>query len=115
MPNPINLTELLADREAGTSGEWRVDPQWPADIQDAEGYEIGSIFESRNVGEEWLIAGPVRADEGEALANARRIARLPDLEAAYIEAVELLRDMIEEEDIGVDLYQRARKFLGDEE
>lgn len=94
----INLTELLADREAGTGGEWVID--WfrctadKADVdfakKDGQALKIGDIL--------WSVPrsiGPISIDHnhwaGDHLditePDARRIARLPALEAAYIEAV----------------------------
>lgn len=67
----INMTELLADRENGTDGPWYCDDG--CDVRD------------RND----VMAGIVVTDTPE--IDARRIARLPDLEAAYIEAVGALR------------------------
>lgn len=64
----INMDELIADREAGTGGSWRASGE--------------SVME----GLDYIIAMVMSDDEAD--ADARRIARLPDLEAAYLEAVE---------------------------
>ena len=104
MPNPINIKELIADREVPGVESWAVDG--PSHNQIVwSGTDDRVCFLSHSDGK----------NNNADYAKGRRIARLPDLEAVYIEAVEVLRDMIEEEDIGVDLYQRARKFLGDTE
>lgn len=77
----INLDELRADREAGTGGPWEV-------FNDPECARPGI----EAIGETIVVYGC--DDDGEGVhgdhANARRIARLPDLEAAYLEAVDLL-------------------------
>jgi len=80
MTNKINLSELLADREAGTGGEWAV----------------GRFFNGREVVSGHACVAFARKDFKKtevAQVNARRIARLPALEAAYIEAVGLLDEL----------------------
>lgn len=93
----INLTELIADREAGTGGPWWTDGKYSVD-------ECGVAIIAARTDCGPMPGNPTRgmaawaseilpenADRCE--ANARRIARLPDLEAAYIEAVRALREM----------------------
>lgn len=74
----IILEKLIEDREAGTLGPW----VW----NDEEGYYTLSpgIF---------ISDSPDGTPWGDNIdrANARRIARLPDLEEAYIEAIGLLK------------------------
>lgn len=108
----INMKELIADREAGTPGDWRVH-------EDGRYYGIEapndvSIIVWGEGGDDWCGVRGTEPGELDAHANARRIARLPDLEAAYIEAVELLRDI--EESLTADneyrlLREAARNFL----
>lgn len=88
----INMEELLADREAGTEGAIGLD----------------NIFYVRNA-----HVGFYNWDNQEAAANTRRLHRLPDLEAAYIEAVELLRELMDTGawDLNSPALEHARKFL----
>lgn len=118
----INLTELLADREAGTDGPWNIravskDMKIVGNIHqvtDEAGYPAAFI-------PAWDDPGPGEIDgTEEALANARRIASLPDLESAYIEAVEVLRKIASARSAmdGGSINECraiARKFLGDGE
>lgn len=81
----INLKQLIADREAGTDGPWHVagDPchyDSKTDVVNNRGH---------------LIAGMAGSGVSEMEANAARIARLPDLEAAFLEAVNLLQRISE--------------------
>lgn len=81
----INLDELRADRNAGTDGPWRFDGDWHRlpTILSGPCNEICTVKKR---------GFPSRSDHTKAeSANARRIARLPDLEAAYLEAVEALK------------------------
>lgn len=88
----INMEELLADRETGGRGPFtdnkpmlvRHSPIAHANYETAEGS-----------------------------ANTRRLHRLPDLEAAYIEAVELLRELMDTGawDLNSPALEHARKFL----
>lgn len=88
----INLDELRADREAGTDGPWHCDDG--CDVRD------------RND----VMAGIVVTDTPE--IDARRIARLPDLEAAFLEAVEVIKRLAECPHSGWIIRQvLAREFL----
>lgn len=103
MPNPINIKELIADREAGTGGNWKSVP--------AAG-EFRIVY---NVLGNWLATvWDEYVDDDDPSVDARRIARLPDLEAAYIEAVGVIR-LIAENHKNVNPVKQARKFLGDTE
>lgn len=90
----INLKQLIADREAGTGGPWWSDCEYSEDE-----YGVAVIAARTDCGP--LPGNPTRgmvAWASELLpengnrceTNARRIARLPDLEAAFLEAVQLL-------------------------
>ncbi len=76
MTNKINMAELLADREKGTDGPWTND--------DACGGVLGPL--------------PLLPSIGLKDVDRNRIARLPDLEAAFIEAVKALRLIAENSD-----------------
>lgn len=125
MPNPINIKELIADREAGTDGPWWTDAKY-------DGRECGCSIIAARTDAGPLPGNPTRGAVAFATAilntearrcesNARRIARLPDLEAAYIEAVGHIRALVDW--VGQDMrvyasdipVRDARKFLGDGE
>lgn len=106
----INLAELLADREAGTDGPWYVnEPNKEEERYVGEmiiGAGIRTVREptlhdnrfrevrySEHVVDGCGCCGSPWGNDEHAEADARRIARLPDLEAAYIEAVRALREM----------------------
>lgn len=79
----INLKALIADCEAGTDGPWALEAL--PNCRDGVTYTMVSGSDGSYVVDvdDWsfLTISP---------ATASRIARLPDLEAAYIEAVEML-------------------------
>ena len=90
----INLKQLIADREAGTAGPWWSDCKYRAD-------ECGVAVIAARTDCGPLPGNPTRGmvawasellpENGDRCeTNARRIARLPDLEAAFLEAVQLL-------------------------
>ena len=73
--SPEAVAQMVADREAGTPEPWRMrvnkrDDQYTCDVS-----LCGDIFVLAD------LNGPQYAHQH---ANARRIARLPDLEAAYL-------------------------------
>lgn len=74
----INLERLKADREAGVVGPWRVtdDGGWLEPVG-------GSYVDGK-----YLSICVTATSE----ADKSRIARLPELEAAYIEAAKLLEE-----------------------
>lgn len=76
----INIKELKRDREAGTDGPWIYNQcgEFGETIDCPKGYAVVSA--------RWM--GGSQTDLDISPTDARRIARLPDLEAAYIEAVE---------------------------
>lgn len=76
MTPKINITELMADREAGTGGKWTID-KCPCNHRSCSYYGTSN--------------GSFDQGNGYTLEDARRIARLPALEAAYIEAVGAIR------------------------
>lgn len=88
----INLKELQADREAGTAGDWDI----VSVSQDTGALGIASKALPRVILAQ-VHNGPsfmdvVNGCHPEAqYANAHRIARLPHVEAALIEAVGVLR------------------------
>ncbi|MBQ2263250.1 MAG: hypothetical protein II336_18050 [Loktanella sp.] len=76
------IEQIKADREAGTAGPWAVDDpseEWPAAIEAPSGQEVLSgcgCCGSPN------LSG----------VDARRIARVPDMEAGLLAADELARE-----------------------
>lgn len=86
----IDVEKLRSDMEAGTDGPWR-------ELHDT--YQNGYEVYQEGVGRNWVTSGtkllrifPTR-EFGRDRADARRIARLPDLEQAYM-----------------DLHERERKL-----
>jgi len=77
----INIEDIKRDREAGTGGPWRVreNARHSQDVCDVS--ICGDIFVLAD------ITGPQYVHQ---IPNARRIARVPDLEAAFLDAVETL-------------------------
>ena len=63
------------DRETGTPGPWRVGPVDDTIVTAADGSEVAAVDGDYNEPDLWPIME----------ANARRIATLPDLEAAYLD------------------------------
>ncbi len=97
MMSKINLDELRADGESGTSGPW-----WTAAKYDGRDAGCSIIAARTDAGP--LPGNPTRGAVAFSTAllnteariceaNARRIARLPDLEAAYIEAIETIKSI----------------------
>ncbi len=92
---PEAVAQMVADREAGTPGPWKADTEYYSDsaiVMDANGFRHVDICNCAilNAWDEtgakhWAEAGchydiPKPMQD----ANARRIARLPNLEAAYL-------------------------------
>ena len=67
--SPEAVAQMVADREAGTPGPWTVSPSFNKPRIHADGWIVAQASGERNA------------------ANASRIARLPDLEAAYLSLV----------------------------
>lgn len=82
----INIEELKADRAAGTQGDW----EW------VEAYPNGFTTQWRVSPGVLTVDGSDGTPGGDGIdrANASRIARLPQLEAAYIEAVEHIERLV---------------------
>lgn len=73
----IDVKQMRADMAAGTPGPWRHDgPHWNAIIWSDADNRIAFMAHSNGL------------DDDRDEANASRIARLPDLEAAYLALVE---------------------------
>lgn len=92
----INIEQLKADRQAGTAGPWKIvrydcgDGDIPDNtpmIDGPDDYDAAVVHWKGFKQKYWSSA---HGDERAIEANARRIARLPDLEAAYLEAIGLL-------------------------
>ena len=73
--SPEAVAQMVADREAGTPGPWRMRVNKRDDQDTCDVSICGDIFVLAD------LNGPQYAHQR---ANARRIARLPDLEAAYL-------------------------------
>lgn len=92
----INMDELRADREAGTDGPWWTDARYSG--QDAgcsiiaARTDAGPLPGNPTRGAVAFATALLNTESRRCEANARRIARLPDLEAAFLEAVELLKN-----------------------
>lgn len=105
----INMAELLADREAGTEGPWTFpksgfDGSVLTHLENGDGNEVLDV-------DHWAYLVISDADQ-------RRIARLPDLEAAYIEAVEIVKALMDTlppvaTDEKLAAVGRAKVFLAD--
>lgn len=65
---------MKADREAGTPGPWRVGPVDDTVVVAADGSEIAAIDGDYNEPDLWPMME----------ANARRIARVPDMEETIL-------------------------------
>ena len=73
---PEAVAQMVADREAGTPGPWHFDgPVWNQIIWTDGDNRLCFMAHSNGLNDDRDIA------------NARRIARLPDLEAAYLSLV----------------------------
>jgi len=90
----LNPETIRADMEAGTPGPWTWEKpkNWP-DYEYTQGY-LGGFWGTGDLGHEPCIMTfgnntayyPSEGDPPNE-ANARRIARLPDLEQAYLDAI----------------------------
>lgn len=67
--------EIEKDRSEGTSGPWRVGPVDDTVVIAPDGSEVAAIDGDYNEPDLWPVME----------ANARRIARLPELEQAYLD------------------------------
>lgn len=83
----INIEELRADIEAGTSGDWVAAP-----YSSVAGAPIVSSPNGRSIGKVtyFNLGGEFRGHDRESDANRRRIARLPQLEREYLAMREAL-------------------------
>lgn len=121
------LKQLQAGREVGTEGPWSVphmaEPEINCECKYVlTDYLMGAVCEiyASGEGDDWISGGD-NPKFAEACANARRIARVPELEAALIEAVELLQAniMVEPDDEKAaaafdDAYAFLSRMNGDE-
>lgn len=76
-----DIKQMTADREAGTPGPWRVGPVDDTRVESADGSEVADIDGDYNQPETWPVME----------ANARRIARVPDLEAEVLRLRQALK------------------------
>lgn len=95
----IDLEQIKADRDAGTRGPWRIvrydagDDRVPCNtpmIDGPEEYDAAVVHWDGFKQSYWSSA---HGDERAIDANANRIARVPELEDALIEAVKLLEGL----------------------
>jgi hypothetical protein len=79
----LDLDQIRADREAGTPGEWAVygDEPWLLAIHTDDVTRICFMAHSNGL------------NDARDYANARRIARVPDLEAAYLASVARIAEL----------------------
>jgi len=86
----ITLAELQADMEAGTKGPWGpgVERKYRVGIDASNWADLAKVVVAMDSG----LGERMPSLEGE--ANLRRIARLPDTEAALIEAVGKLKRVL---------------------
>lgn len=97
--------DIRKDAEAGTKGPWRVGPVDDTRVEDALGNEVAQIDGDYNQPDLWPIME----------ANARRIARVPELERIALAAeahIEWLKNEIKAceaagDRAGVIAYSRA--------
>ena len=91
--SPEAVAQLVADREAGTPGPWRESQTWRPPIGNGPHSDMvnGNIFWGYSIsgsneggGHIYPTLAAVHNFPDHIHANARRIARLPDLEAAYL-------------------------------
>jgi len=91
--SPEAVAQLVADREAGTPGPWHEAQTWRPPIGNGPHNDMvnGNIFwgysisgSDENGGHIYPTLAAVHNFPDHVHANARRIARLPDIEAAYL-------------------------------
>lgn len=85
----IDINELRADIEVGTPGKWMAAP-----YSSVVGAPIVSSPTGRSIGQVTYfdLGGNFSGHDRESDANARRIARLPQLEREYLAMREALND-----------------------
>jgi hypothetical protein len=81
------IDDIKRDREAGTPGPWSVVTTDGPDCRVLGGFDV---FGQCVSGTTWINPNN---DNVAAKANARRIARVPDMEAALIAAEELAQEL----------------------
>jgi len=90
---PEAVAQMVADREAGTPGPWRESQTWRPPIGNGPHSDMvnGNIFWGYSIsgsneggGHIYPTLAAVHNFPDHIHANARRIASLPDLEAAYL-------------------------------
>lgn len=89
MTADIDRGEIEADRAAGTPGPWDVSAvRLGRAIVNKSGHTVAAAH----------LHGPGIGHNGRRDANARRIARVPDLEAAYLAALDEIERLREVQD-----------------
>lgn len=77
------IDDIRKDREAGTPGEWSLENRGPISIRVITAKD-GQV----ELADAWSKDGDSGLDDLGADANARRIARVPDMEAALLAMTE---------------------------
>lgn len=97
--SPEAVAQLVADREVGTPGPWHADgPVWNQIVWTDGDNRLCFMAHSNGL------------DDARDEANARRIARLPDLEAAYLTLAAENATLRAERDEGLRLLDNARQI-----
>ena len=93
--------KIERDRTAGTPGPWRVGPVDDTVVIAPDGSEVAAIDGDYNEPDLWPVME----------ANARRIARLPELEQAYLDLTAEVRRLTAERDAALAGAMRVRKLV----
>lgn len=103
------IEKIKADREAGTPGKWDwsggdgpTNPNATANIGIWSEHRLNEAYEAEieDPDDEKWIAGIWGAIDGEDCANARRIARVPEMEAALLAWTEAMAEANEAMEMG---------------
>ena len=98
------IAAMIADREAGTPGPWRVKVNSRDDQVTCDLTICGDIFQMAD------LNGPQYAHQH---PNARRMARVPDMEAAIIAQATELERLRAERDALRKVITEGRRAIGD--
>ena len=82
----MNIEQLRADMEAGTQGDWVAPAKYQSEIENTQGLTIASCWHEHAVDKEITLVGVLPCPLDESRANARRIARVPQLERIKLAA-----------------------------
>lgn len=93
--------KIERDRTAGTPGPWRVGPVDDTVVIAPDGSEVAAIDGDYNEPDLWPVME----------ANARRIARLPELEQAYLDLTAEVRRLTAERDAALAGAVRVKSLV----